>query len=745
MPPRINGKNTKDIGIDGIGTPSYRNLKNVMDGYISAGYFEGGTISDSGSGQVDVTAIKGIIKTTNSDTGVNVAFDLAAQTDVSLTDNSINYIYVDYNSGAPIMSVTTDYSTITHTTQIVIGRVYRNGTILYISNVGAKICNATLRDMYRLRSLRKIERASGAEISCPSSRYIAITASVLFSNYTKITTSAFDSSGTDRWITWYRNGSGGFNQTSAESLVNNTQYDNNVGTLTSLTTNYYTVHWFYLVPTTGSQIHMVVGQAQYQKLVDTNTAVIPALLPGLISEMGLLVGKVIVQQGVSTLISLESAFTIELETATPNLHNELSGLQGGAADQYFHLTTPTAPAAGLRNITAIDNGETARTDKALFDATNPVMDGTASPGTAMVAARRDHVHGSDTTKATDTAVFHKATASEISALTAKTTAVAADMLLAEDSANSNNKKKITVGSIPLDTLKAPTDITTLNATTSLHGLLLKATAPASGVRNVVCIDNAETVYKNSALFDSTNPASPGTAAPGTSLIAARRDHVHASQSIGWYPLVSTTDFTTTALSTSTIDMNTDQTANIKVGMPIRFTLSSVVYYAICTSITSTVLTIGGAPLTTSAGALTALAYGDACKVQQMTIQIPGYFEETAYTSAPYALESLLFMRYGVQWQSEQSYCVYFNVRNRVADTGTAPIINLVINGGALSTSNTNTGLSVPAITTYTGTIVDINTTYYDINRGEYIEVMITKGTDTVKAQDLTITVVFVSP
>lgn len=83
--------------------------------------------------------------------------------------------------------------------------------------------------------------------------------------------------------------------------------------------------------------------------------------------------------------------------------------------------------------------------------------------------------------------------------------------------------------IALDTLAAPTDITTLNASTSAHGLLVKATAPSSGLRNVVGIDNAETAYTNKALFDATNPAALGTAAPGTAMTAARRDHIHARQ------------------------------------------------------------------------------------------------------------------------------------------------------------------------------------------------------------------------
>ena len=85
--------------------------------------------------------------------------------------------------------------------------------------------------------------------------------------------------------------------------------------------------------------------------------------------------------------------------------------------------------------------------------------------------------------------------------------------------------------IALDTLAAPTDVTTLNASTSTHGLLVKAVAPASGIQSVPAIRNGETAYVVREMFDSTNPAALGTAAPGTSLIAARRDHVHTEPAL----------------------------------------------------------------------------------------------------------------------------------------------------------------------------------------------------------------------
>lgn len=85
-------------------------------------------------------------------------------------------------------------------------------------------------------------------------------------------------------------------------------------------------------------------------------------------------------------------------------------------------------------------------------------------------------------------------------------------------------------SIKLDDFAAPDDNTDLNASTSAHGLLVKATAPAAGLRNVVAIDNGETAYTNKALFDATDPSTQAfgdSASVGTAMTAARRDHKHA--------------------------------------------------------------------------------------------------------------------------------------------------------------------------------------------------------------------------
>jgi hypothetical protein len=80
----------------------------------------------------------------------------------------------------------------------------------------------------------------------------------------------------------------------------------------------------------------------------------------------------------------------------------------------------------------------------------------------------------------------------------------------------------------LDDFGTPDDNTDLNANTTNHGLVPKAVDPVTGrYINVVGIGPGETIYANKALYDdSSTPVMDGSAATGTELVAARRDHVH---------------------------------------------------------------------------------------------------------------------------------------------------------------------------------------------------------------------------
>lgn len=94
----------------------------------------------------------------------------------------------------------------------------------------------------------------------------------------------------------------------------------------------------------------------------------------------------------------------------------------------------------------------------------------------------------------------------------------------------DNAANTSIAATKLDDFATPDDNTDLNANTTNHGLLLKATAPAAGLYNYVGITNGETAYTNKALFDATVPSTQAfgdAAAAGSAAVAARRDHTHA--------------------------------------------------------------------------------------------------------------------------------------------------------------------------------------------------------------------------
>lgn len=208
-------------------------------------------------------------------------------------------------------------------------------------------------------------------------------------------------------------------------------------------------------------------------------------------------------------------------------------------------------------------------------------------------------------------------------------------------------------------------------------------------------------------------------------------------SSGYTALTSTTDFSTTAASTSTITMNTDQRTNIKPGYAIRFTLSGTTYYAICTAITSSLLTIAGAPLTTGAGALTALAYANESKLMVMKIDVPGYYEDASDSALV-----LHDLNTSILWRYPAAYAVAFRVWSKIHDTASAGSVQVYINGATLCT--TSAGLRISASATWYSTVVDINTTNYDIQRNEAIEIGATLGYNG-GARDLTVDIIFVFP
>lgn len=202
---------------------------------------------------------------------------------------------------------------------------------------------------------------------------------------------------------------------------------------------------------------------------------------------------------------------------------------------------------------------------------------------------------------------------------------------------------------------------------------------------------------------------------------------------GWCQIPAAS-FTATPASTSTITMGVDMTSSILIGMPLRYTISSVEYFGIVAAITSSLLTVNGAPLS---GDVSNLQYGDPNKVSQIVVTIPSKYEDASNTDLIASDLKSSFI-----WDRAKSYLVKFGVYSDTADSSTNGQASVQINNTEVNT--TTGGATIAAAKTWYNTIVNIATAAYDINPGEELEITCIAGTGK-DASDLTAKMIFVTP
>jgi len=333
----LDNQNASDINFNMLETPVFFTLEDWFNTTQSSGRLFGGDFIHNGGGVLTVTNGSGIIKSTDSNIGVNYFFDWDTNTNVELFVNKVTYIFVDYNAGHPFIATTNDISTINHTTQFTLGRAWTNGIVTHALGSGINLYDTDNLAHERLIEVRGFERASGGVIFETGILNIASTAGVFYLGSNRITTSSQDTNDVAVTFTsWYRDGNGGWTEVIDQNQIDNLNYDDGTGTLNELLVNRYGIHWVFIHY--DSDLHIVYGRDEYT-LNEAEIAVLPSDLPEAVSDFGIVAGKIIVQKNAVTFTSIASAYTVPFPISHPAVHNDLSGLQGGTADEYYHLTS----------------------------------------------------------------------------------------------------------------------------------------------------------------------------------------------------------------------------------------------------------------------------------------------------------------------------------------------------------------------------------------------------------------------
>jgi filamentous hemagglutinin len=320
-----------------VGGSSYNTIQDMQNLFHSSGVATGGLIYSDGDGTITVGAGNGFIRATDDDTAELLFFAFAGDsgTNVDLTQNDMNYVYAEYNSGVPrVIATTTERAD--NNTNILLGTAYRYTTEVHLtSSTIAKVSDHALKMLVRMKELMPFSRVSGGLVSETGTRNFAVTSGDWWDGITNFTTSAVDTSGANTFSYYYSTGTGGWTEVTGQTQIDNTQYDDGDGTLGSLSSNKYGVHWLYLGQ--DGDLYALYGTVNGKLSVATDASIPASVPPHFEENHARLIGKVIIQESASSFTSIESAFSTVFEGTSATDHGDLIGLADDDHTQYVLL------------------------------------------------------------------------------------------------------------------------------------------------------------------------------------------------------------------------------------------------------------------------------------------------------------------------------------------------------------------------------------------------------------------------
>jgi hypothetical protein len=116
-----------------------------------------------------------------------------------------------------------------------------------------------------------------------------------------------------------------------------TQYNRlSDNSLQNIAGNHYGVYWMFTDP--ANDVYAVYGQADYANLAAAQASTVPSSLCPECVSWARLIGRIIFKQNTTTFTQVDSAFQQTFVMSNVQNHDDLGGIDGGAAGEYYHTT-----------------------------------------------------------------------------------------------------------------------------------------------------------------------------------------------------------------------------------------------------------------------------------------------------------------------------------------------------------------------------------------------------------------------
>ncbi len=334
--------------------PSVSPFSHRSDLFHSAGWVQGGTITDGGDQIISVTKGIGFIRIADDRRADIKYFNWDTTEDISVPTDASRLIIVRYNDGSPIVtSVTTDTELNFHN-EFDLATVIDEGGTLHISDHQHRVVDAThkmIRRMHDTEHIRRGDEDTGLILgeSGDDNQNITVSAGSLWISLNKNSIDAIDTSGTDTFDRYYT----GWVKQADQTIWDNTNWDN-AGSLDVINNNWWSTQYFYL-ETDGGLVSLY-GQAQYATQAMAENDPLPTSVPDRLEQHGILIGRIIFQKGTTIPEEVESVFTMMFNIAGVTVHDNLSGVTSDQHHAQAHATDHTDGTDDIQDATDSQKG-----------------------------------------------------------------------------------------------------------------------------------------------------------------------------------------------------------------------------------------------------------------------------------------------------------------------------------------------------------------------------------------------------
>lgn len=263
------------------------------------------------------------------------------------TDNTINFLYVDYNSGTPTYGITTSLDFITtNFTRCPVIRVVREGTTLHFEEYDESGAFTATKLLIKNIRVNGFERTDGLILSTSATRIATLTSGEVWFGVQKYNMPTISTGGVGVNTFEYYLVAGVWNKSANLTLFDSTYYSNGTNRQ-NLTVNRFVAKYFFRDVGVDNELYYIHGN-QYTSLTLAQNEILPPV-PAVLSAHAIYVGKIVVQQNATLGTASPRTWGESIQNSIATSHEDLSNIQQvGTGITNGHISDSTQTIGGAK-------------------------------------------------------------------------------------------------------------------------------------------------------------------------------------------------------------------------------------------------------------------------------------------------------------------------------------------------------------------------------------------------------------